>query len=158
MWVRVRNRPIQTYVNTTFMKRKFKTADYRSVLIIPCFIISPSSTGVALLAGAPEKLPEHGKKSALKSKEDKPSTSVSTQFLSSPSFSFCVAPRSKKIHNRVNNQSEACTILCTALFCQSKQSVLTEAKTDCFGSSLRRLEWGIKTSAWREMHIELSRS
>lgn len=33
---------------------------------------------MALLAGTPEKLPEHSKKSAVKAKEDKPSTSVST--------------------------------------------------------------------------------
>jgi len=34
---------------------------------------------VALLAGAPEKMPEQGKKSSAKSKEDKSSGSVSTR-------------------------------------------------------------------------------
>ena len=60
---------------------------------------------MALLAGAPEKLPEQGKKSALKSKEDKPSTSVSAEifvFLPLPSALNLV----KKNYNRVQNQSE----------------------------------------------------
>ena len=33
-------------------------------------------TGVALLAGAPERLPEHNKKSASKAKEEKPTSVI----------------------------------------------------------------------------------